>query len=110
MNPPLSHLHPPKVKCTPLTRRCTPPKRYSIKTRHLCSGKLFLDTEGAIFVQQMYNGRLENTHVVQTCPQVRQEAAMKYTLEERLEIGRRIYDGEMSRYEAAEQYGIRYIF
>ena len=31
---------------------------------------------------------------------------MKYTLEERLEIGRRIYDGEISRYEAAEQYGI----
>ena len=35
-----------------------------------------------------------------------QEAAMKYTLEERLEIGRRVYDGEISRYEAAEQYGI----
>ena len=31
---------------------------------------------------------------------------MKYTLEERLEIGRRIYDGEISRYEAAEQFGI----
>ena len=31
---------------------------------------------------------------------------MEYTLEERLEIGRRIYDGEISRYEAAEQYGI----
>ena len=31
---------------------------------------------------------------------------MKYTLEERLDIGRRIYDGELSRYEAAEQYGI----
>ena len=31
---------------------------------------------------------------------------MKYTLEERLEIGRRVYDGEISRYEAAEQYGI----
>ena len=71
-----------------------------------CSGKLFLDTEGAIFVQQMYNGRHESKHVVQTCPQARQEAAMKYTLEERLEIGRRIYDGEISRYEAAEQYGI----
>ena len=32
--------------------------------------------------------------------------AMKYTPEERLDIGRRIYDGELSRYEAAEQYGI----
>ncbi len=32
--------------------------------------------------------------------------AMKYTPEERLDIGRQIYDGELSRYEAAEQYGI----
>lgn len=31
---------------------------------------------------------------------------MKYTKEERMEIGRRIYDGEISRYEAAEEYGI----
>ena len=31
---------------------------------------------------------------------------MKYTLEERLEIGRRIYENEMSRYQAAEVYGI----
>ena len=31
---------------------------------------------------------------------------MKYTREERLDIGRRIYSGEISRYEAAEQYGI----
>jgi transposase len=31
---------------------------------------------------------------------------MKYTPEERLDIGRRIYDGELSRYEAAELYGI----
>ena len=31
---------------------------------------------------------------------------MKYTKEQRLDIGRRIYDGEMSRYEAAEEYGI----
>ncbi len=31
---------------------------------------------------------------------------MKYTPEERLDIGRRIYDGELSRYEAAVQYGI----
>ena len=31
---------------------------------------------------------------------------MKYTKEERLDIGRRIYDGELSRYEAAEEYGI----
>ena len=31
---------------------------------------------------------------------------MKYTAEERLDIGRRIYDGELTRYEAAAQYGI----
>ena len=31
---------------------------------------------------------------------------MKYTKEERMEIGRRIYNGEISRYEAAEEYGI----
>jgi transposase len=31
---------------------------------------------------------------------------MKYTQEERLDIGRRIYEGEMSRYQAAEVYGI----
>jgi len=31
---------------------------------------------------------------------------MKYSKEERLEIGRRIYEGELSRYEAAAEYGI----
>ncbi len=31
---------------------------------------------------------------------------MKYTLEERLDIGRRIYDGELTKYAAAEQFGI----
>lgn len=31
---------------------------------------------------------------------------MKYTKEQRLDIGRRIYDGELSRYEAAEKYDI----
>ena len=31
---------------------------------------------------------------------------MKYTKEERLDIGRRIYNGEISRFEAAEEYGI----
>lgn len=31
---------------------------------------------------------------------------MKYTWDERLDIGRRIYEDEISRYEAAEQYGI----
>ncbi|MCD7844723.1 MAG: hypothetical protein LUG57_02490 [Oscillospiraceae bacterium] len=31
---------------------------------------------------------------------------MKYTKEERLDIGRRIYEGEFTRYEAAVKYGI----
>jgi len=31
---------------------------------------------------------------------------VKYTKEQRLDIGRRIYDGEISRYEAAEEYVI----
>lgn len=31
---------------------------------------------------------------------------MKYTKEQRLDIGKRIYDGELSRYQAAEEYGI----
>ena len=31
---------------------------------------------------------------------------MKYTKDERLDIGRRIYGGEISRYQAAELYGI----
>ena len=29
---------------------------------------------------------------------------MKYTKEQRLDIGKRIYDSELSRYEAAEEY------
>ena len=31
---------------------------------------------------------------------------MKYRMEERLEIGRKIYTGELDRYKAAELYGI----
>ena len=31
---------------------------------------------------------------------------MKYAKDERLDIGRRIYEGEMTRYQAAEVYGI----
>ena len=33
---------------------------------------------------------------------------MKYTKEQRLDIGRRIYDGEITKYDAAEQYDISY--
>ena len=31
---------------------------------------------------------------------------MKYTKEQRLDIGRRIYDGEITKYDAAQQYDI----
>ena len=31
---------------------------------------------------------------------------MKYTNQERVDIGQRIYDGEITRYQAAELYGI----
>lgn len=31
---------------------------------------------------------------------------MKYTTEERLEIGRKIYEGTINKYKAAEEYGI----
>jgi len=31
---------------------------------------------------------------------------MKYTKEQRLDIGRRIYDGEITKYDAADQYDI----
>lgn len=31
---------------------------------------------------------------------------MKYTKPERLEIGRRVYEGELTRYQAAEEYDI----
>lgn len=33
---------------------------------------------------------------------------MKFNREERLEIGRRIYDGEITKYEAEKEYGISY--
>ena len=49
--------------------------------------------------------RQERT-IVQKRPKKNRRLAMKYTPEERLDIGRQIYDGELSRYEAAEQYGI----
>ena len=31
---------------------------------------------------------------------------MKYTKQERIEIGRRVYNGELTRYQAAEEYGL----
>ena len=48
----------------------------------------------------------EKSSLDKDSPEVNRRLTMKYTKEERLDIGRRIYDGEISRYEAAEQYGI----
>lgn len=39
-------------------------------------------------------------------PSEKRRLIVKYTKEERLDIGRRIYIGELSRYEAGEKYGI----
>ena len=51
-------------------------------------------------------GDNKKTSLDKDSPEVNRRLTMKYTKEERLNIGRRIYDGEISRYEAAEQYGI----
>ena len=51
-------------------------------------------------------GDSKKTSLDNDSPEVNRRLTMKYTKEERLNIGRRIYDGEISRYEAAEQYGI----
>ena len=37
---------------------------------------------------------------------VNRRFTIKYTKEQRLDIGRRIYEGEIDRYQAAEEYGI----
>jgi len=39
-------------------------------------------------------------------PAVNRRLTMKYTKEERLDIGRRIYEGEINRYQAVEEYCI----
>lgn len=48
----------------------------------------------------------KNTSLYRNSPKVNRRFAMKYTKEGRLAIGRRIYEGELSRYQAAEEYGI----
>lgn len=47
-----------------------------------------------------------HTSVCTDGPEVNRRLTMKYTKEERLDIGRRIYDGEITRYQAAEEYDI----
>ena len=51
-------------------------------------------------------GDAKNTSLDKDSPEVNRRLTMKYTKEERLDIGRRIYDGEISRYQAAEIYDI----
>ena len=48
----------------------------------------------------------ENYTMYRNYSSVNRRFIMKYTREERLDIGRRIYDGEITRYEAAEIYDI----
>ena len=51
----------------------------------------------------MGNGK---TSVDNTASTMNRRLTMKYTLEERLDIGRRIYDGEITKYQAVAEYGI----
>ena len=51
-------------------------------------------------------GDRKNTSLDKDSPEVNRRLTVKYTKEERLDIGRRIYDGEISRYQAAEIYDI----
>ena len=48
----------------------------------------------------------ENISLDKDSPEVNRRLTMKYTKEERLDIGRQIYNGEISRYKAAEIYNI----
>ena len=55
----------------------------------------------------MYNGcTYENASLGKDFTSVNRRKTMKYTKDERLDIGRRIYDGELDRFQAAEEYGI----
>ena len=51
-------------------------------------------------------GTCKSTPLDKGNPNADRRLIVKYTKEERLDIGRRIYTGEMSRYEASEKYGI----
>ena len=55
----------------------------------------------------VYNEKNSKKYTLyRNCISVNRRFTMKYTKEERLDIGRRIYDGEISRYEAADTYDI----
>ena len=74
--------------------------------RGICSGKLLLDTEGVIIVQKMYNGRRQEYISGQGQPRSEQEAYHEIHKRRTLGHRRRIYDGELNRYQAAEIYDI----
>ena len=48
----------------------------------------------------------KSTSLYKRNPNADRRHIVKYTKEERLDIGRRIYTDELSRYEASEKYGI----
>ena len=51
-------------------------------------------------------GTCKSTSLYKRNPEADRRLIVKYTKEERLDIGRRIYTGELSRYEASEKYVI----
>lgn len=51
-------------------------------------------------------GTCKSTSQYKRNPEADRRLIVKYTKEERLDIGRRIYTGELSRYEASEKYVI----
>lgn len=87
-------------------RRLTFAEEFFLNCSGECSGKLKLDTEEVFFVHEMYNGRQRENITGQKRLRSKQEAYHENTKEERLDIGRRIYDSEINRYVVTEQYGI----
>ena len=53
-----------------------------------------------------YNSDKEFSYLVLIDFVFNRRFTMKYTLKQRLDIGRRIYEGELTRFQAAEEYGI----
>ena len=73
----------------------------------VCSGKLKLDTKGVEKEHRLYAFiDKEAIAVDATTPYVNRRHAMKYTKQERVNICRRIYEGELIRSEAMEVYDI----
>ena len=51
-----------------------------------------------------YNSEI--SYLVRIDSLIHRRFTMKYTLEQRLDIGRRIYEGEITRFQAAQEYDI----